>query len=400
MKSDAVTDIKATPSDRGGAGGSLAGVRVVDLSRVLAGPYCTMILADHGADVIKIEPPAGDETRKWGPPFDDVAGGSSYFVGINRNKRSVTLNLKDDADRSRLIRLLDGADVVIENFKPGTMESWGLGYDAISKSRPELIYCRISGFGSTGPMGGMAGYDAVIQAMSGLMSVNGTPESGATKIGTPIVDLSTGLYSAIAILMALNERHRSGMGQFIDMTLHDCALAMLHPHAPNYLMNGVTPIPLGNTHPNLAPCDKYETKSGDIFIAIGNDGQFRKLTDVLGRSELATDDRFATNSNRVKHKHELFEELQAVFRELDGQQICDELLRQSVPAGPVLSVGASLAEQQTAAREMIVEGPDYRGIASPIKFSRTKAGLRYGPPSQSKDQHILEGPDSPWETGE
>ena len=218
--------------------GALAGLKVIDLTRVLGGPYCTMVLSDHGADVIKLEPPQGDETREWGPPFDE-AGDASYYLGINRNKQGVGLDLSKPAGREVLLRLLDGADVLVENFKPGSMERWGLGYEEVlSKRFPRLIHCRVSGFGGDGPLGGFPGYDAVLQAMVGLMSINGTETSGPTRLGNPIVDIATGLFSAIAILMALYEREKSGRGQYCDMTLHDCGMALLHPHAANFFLSG------------------------------------------------------------------------------------------------------------------------------------------------------------------
>ncbi len=231
--------------------GALAGMKVIDLTRVLGGPYCTMILSDHGAEVIKIEPPQGDEVRDWGPPFD--GDDASYFIGVNRNKRSISLDLGKPAGREVLLRLLEGADVLVENFKPGGMEKWGLGYERdLSPRFPGLIHCRVSGFGADGPLGGLPGYDAILQAMTGLMSINGDPSTGPMRMGTPIVDLATGLYSVIAILMAAQERQRSGRGQFLDMTLHDCGMALLHPQAANFFLNGKRPMPMGNPHPNLA----------------------------------------------------------------------------------------------------------------------------------------------------
>jgi len=371
------------------ANGALSGLKILDLSRVLAGPYCTMILADHGANVIKVEPEAGDEARAWGPPFDERCKGSSYFVGLNRNKRSITLDLKSEDGRAHLKNLLQDADILIENFKPGTMERWGLSYTELAKQFPSLIYCRISGFGADGPLGGLAGYDAILQAMSGLMSINGTEETGATKVGSPIVDLSTGLYSVISILMAVNERWRSGKGQFIDMTLHDCALAVLHPHAANFFMNGRRPKPMGNSHPNLAPCEKFSTRTGEIFIAIGNDGQFRKLASILGQPEMSDDERFLNNSARVKNAEVLFDELQAIFADCDGEAVGRELLAAGVPAGPVMSVDAALQSDHALERSMILEGPHYKGVGSPIKFSRSTSGLRRNPPAHAEHQDLL-----------
>jgi crotonobetainyl-CoA:carnitine CoA-transferase CaiB-like acyl-CoA transferase len=271
--------------------GALAGLKVIDLTRVLGGPYCTMILSDHGADVIKIEPPQGDEVRDWGPPFHE--GDASYFIGVNRNKRSIALDLGKPEGKAVLLRLLEGADVVIENFKPGSMEKWGLGYEEVlSKRFPSLIHCRVSGFGGDGPLGGLPGYDAILQAMTGLMSINGDHTTGPMRLGTAMVDMGTGLYSAIGILMALHERRTSGQGQYLDMTLYDCGMALLHPQAANFFLNGKRPAGTGNPHPNLVPYDKYPTKTCEIFIASGNNGQFRKLCELVGRPELA-DDQFA-----------------------------------------------------------------------------------------------------------
>jgi len=382
------------------ADGSLADLKIVDLSRVLAGPFCTQILADHGANVIKVEPGSGDETRRWGPPFDDRCGGASYFVGINRNKRSVTLDFKQEHGRAHLRAMIEEADILIENFKPGTMEGWGLGYEVLSEQNPRLIYCKISGFGANGPLGGLAGYDAVLQGMAGHMSFNGTPETGATKLGTPVVDLSTGLYSTIAILMAVHERHRSGKGQFIDMALYDCALAMLHPQGANYLLSGRRPQPMGNSHPNLAPCEKFDTKTGEIFIAIGNDGQFTKLAEKLGRAELARDERFATNSGRVENMKALFDELQHILAALDGEAICRELLAVNVPAGPVLAVDQALTAEQTTARNMVLDIPGYRGINTPIKFSRSTSKLKHLPPQHAEHQKLLDSDMGYWATDE
>jgi formyl-CoA transferase len=363
--------------------GALAGLKVIDLTRVLGGPYCTMILSDHGAEVIKIEPPRGDEVRDWGPPFQD--GDASYFIGVNRNKRALALDIGLPAGREVLLRLLDGADVLVENFKPGGMEKWGLGYPALAAKFPTLIHCRISGFGADGPLGGLPGYDAILQAMTGLMSINGDPTTGPMRMGTPVVDLATGLYSAIGILMALQERTRSGRGQFLDMTLHDCGMALLHPQAANYLLNGKRPMPLGNPHPNIAPYEKFASATGDIFIAIGNDAQFRKLAREIGRGDLAEDPRFASNGTRLSHRPELTAELASAFAELDGQALCDRLIRLGLPAGPVLAVDQALAAPHTEARAMVTEKDGYRGIGTPIKLSRTPGRTRRKPPAFAAD---------------
>ena len=360
--------------------GALAGLRVVDLTRVLGGPYCTMVLSDHGAEVIKLEPPQGDEVRDWGPPFN-ADGDASYFVGVNRNKRSVGLDLSKPAGREVLMRLLDGADILVENFKPGSMEKWGLGYEAVlSKKFPRLIHCRVSGFGGEGPLGGFPGYDAVLQAMVGLMSINGTEDSGPTRLGNPIVDIATGLFSTIAILMALHERERSGRGQYCDMTLHDCGMALLHPHAANFFLSGKRPMATGNPHPNLAPYSKFTTRTCEIFVAAGNDPAFRKFCDFLGIPEVAKDPRFATNGERVVNKAALTEVLNARFANEDGHELTRRMLAAGLPAGPVLHVDEAMAAEHTAFRNMVAQIGDFRALNTPIKLSRTPGGARSAPP--------------------
>jgi crotonobetainyl-CoA:carnitine CoA-transferase CaiB-like acyl-CoA transferase len=329
--------------------------------------------------VIKIEPPQGDEVRDWGPPFHD--NDASYFTGINRNKRSIGLDIGKPEGGEVLLRLLDGADVLVENFKPGTMEKWGLGYDDVLLQRfPSLIHCRISGFGADGPLGGLPGYDAILQAMTGLMSVNGDPSTGPMRLGTAIVDMGTGLYSAIGILMALAERGRSGRGQFLDMTLYDCGMALLHPQAANYFLNGRRPMSTGNPHPNLVPYDKYKTKTVEIFIASGNQGQFRKLCEIIGRPKMADDPRYASNAARMENRTTLTAELSAAFAVHDGNEIALRLIRAGVPAGPVLPVDTATAAPHTAHREMVTELGWYRGLGTPIKLSRTPGGTRATPP--------------------
>jgi formyl-CoA transferase len=360
--------------------GALAGLRVVDLTRVLGGPYCTMVLSDHGAEVIKLEPPQGDEVRDWGPPFDS-AGDASYFVGVNRNKRSVGLDLSKPAGKEVLLRLLEGADVLVENFKPGSMEKWGLGYEAVlSKRFPRLIHCRVSGFGGEGPLGGFPGYDAVLQAMVGLMSINGTETSGPTRLGTPIVDIATGLFSTIAILMALHEREKSGQGQYCDMTLHDCGMALLHPHAANYFLSDKRPKATGNPHPNLVPYSKFKTKTCEIFIAAGNDPAFRKFCEFLGIPDVAKDERFATNGARVINRDALTEILEKRFSTEDGHDLTRRMLSVGLPAGPVLHVDEAMAADHTAFREMVADIGDFRALNTPIKLSRTPGGARTRPP--------------------
>ena len=338
-----------------------------------------MILSDHGADVIKVEPPQGDETRDWGPPFDE-AHDASYFLGVNRNKRGMALDLGKPAGRAVLMRLLQDADVLVENFKPGSMEKWGVGYDTLEPLFPGLIHCRVSGFGAEGPLGGLAGYDAIVQAMVGLMSINGDKTTGPLRMGAAVVDMATGLYSTVGILMALQERSRSGRGQFVDMTLHDCGMALLHPAAANYLLNGKRPAATGNPHSNITPYSAYPTATCEVFLAIGNDGQFRKLASAIGQPDLASDPRFATNALRNQYRPELTEILVAAFAEEDGHELSDRLSKLGLPAGPVLHVDEALTAPHTLAREMVVERDGYRTLGTPIKLSRTPGGIRSVPP--------------------
>ena len=364
---------------------ALGTLKVVDLTRVLGGPYCTQILGDYGAEVIKIEPPQGDEVRDWGPPFDDH-GNASYFIGVNRNKRSLGLDLSGAEGREVLLRLIKDADVLIENYKPGAMERWGLGYkDVLSKVNPRLVHCRISGFGSDGPMGGHPGYDAVIQAMCGMFSINGLPNDdhpadGQTRIGVPLVDIGTGLYAAIGILMAIIERQQSGQGQFIDMTLHDAGIALMHPHIPNYLLSGKTPGLTGNAHPNISPYDKFPTATVDVFLAIGNDRAFSRLCAELGVSELTEDPRFLTNGDRVTNRQALTGQLIPQLARLDGEELCTKLLAQGVPAGPVRDVDQVWNNDHTRHRGMAAQVDGYRGWGLPIKFSRTPGHIERRPP--------------------
>ena len=322
------------------APGAMAGLRVIDLTRVLGGPYCTQILADHGADVIKVEPPAGDEVRDWGPPFhgEDAA----YFVGINRNKRSIGLDLASEGGRVVLMKMLESADVLIENFKPGTLDKWGIGNDVLRAKFPRLVHCRISGFGADGPRGGNPGYDAIIQAMTGMIAATGSPQSGPMRIGVPLVDITTGLYAAIGILMALSERQRSGLGQFLETTLYETGLAIMHPHAANYFMHGKPPSLTGNEHPNLVPYAIFPTRTDNIFIGVGNDGTFRKLAKEIGKPELGSDPRFARNKDRIANREALRAELAAVFSQHDAEPLCDRLLAAGLPAGPVQRIDQAL----------------------------------------------------------
>ena len=368
--------------------GALAGVRVVDLSRVLGGPYCGQILGDHGADVLKIEPPQGDDTRAWGPPFEDVQGRqvASYYMGLNRNKRGTSLDLSTEEGRAILWTLLEGADVLIENFKTGTMERWGLDYDTLAERFPGLVYCRVSGFGADGPLGGLAGYDAAVQAMTGIMSVNGETGGESLRVGLPIVDMVTGLNAALGVLLALQERHTSGLGQFVEASLFDSGLSLLHPHAANWFASGKEPRRTGNAHPNIYPYDAFPTGTDAVFLAVGNDRQFRLLCQHLGAAELADDALYATAGARSVNRAALREQLIALLAGQDGPALAEALMAIGVPAAPVLSVSAALRHPHTAHRQMVVQvGDAYTGVASPIKLSRTPASYRLAPPVHPAD---------------
>ncbi len=359
--------------------GALHGIRVIDLSRVLGGPYCTQILADHGASVLKIEPPQGDETRAWGPPFDRD-GTASYFLGLNRNKLGRTLDLSDPAARTELLALLADADVLVENFKTGSMEKWGLGFETLHSRFPRLVHARVSGFGADGPLGGLPGYDAAIQALAGIMSVNGEAGGEPLRVGVPVVDMVTGLNAALGIMFALNERQRSGRGQFVEAALYDCGVSLLHPHAANHLLDGRIPTRSGNAHPNITPYDTYATGSEPIFLAVGNDGQFAKLCELLGAPALARDERFANNAARTANRPALRAELESRLAAFRCDDIADRLVRAGVPCAPIQSVPQALAHPHTLHREMVVRIGEYTGVGSPIKLSRTPATYRLAPP--------------------
>ncbi|MCD0449797.1 CoA transferase [Actinocorallia sp. API 0066] len=357
--------------------GILRGLRVLDLSRVLAGPYCAQMLADHGASVVKVEGPGGDETRTWGPPFHED-GTSAYFHGLNRSKRNLGLDLATEGGRAVLARLIGEADVVVENFKAGTMARWGLGYEEVLAERhPRLVYCRISGFGTDGPMGGLPGYDAVLQAYGGLMSVNGYPDREPLRVGVPIVDLMTAQLAFSGILLALHERTASGRGQLVDATLLDAVMSVLHPHAAAWVADGRTPRRTGGAHPMLAPYQVFSTRSGDFFVSAANDRQFRSLAGVLGRPDLADDPRFRDNPARVAHIDALVTILTELIDAWDGAELTRRLIAAGVPAGPVNDVGTALNDPQVRHRGLFVEADGYRGVGVPLAFGRS--GTR--PPS-------------------
>lgn len=358
---------------------AMDGLKVIDLSRVLGGPLCAQILGDHGADVLKIEGPDGDETRTWGPPFD-AAGMASYFAGINRNKRTVCLDLSRAEGREVVMRLLEDADVLIENFKVGTLERWGMGYAQLLKDRfPRLVHCRVTGFGATGPLGGLPGYDAAVQALSGLMSINGDPDGVATRMGVPIVDVTTGLNAVIGILMALHERERSGLGQSVESALYDSAIFSLYPHSINTLFTGRAPQRSGNGHPNIAPYDTYATATDPIYLAVGNNGQFQRLCEAVGHGHLSSEPRYATNAQRAVHRFELKRDLEAAFARFDAQALFEKLVATGVPCGVIHNVVEALDHPHTAHRGMVAEVDGFRSVASPVKLDRTPASYRLRP---------------------
>lgn len=357
---------------------SLSGIRVIDLSRVLGGPYCTQMLGDHGADVIKVEPPTGDETRGWGPPFQDDT--ASYYLGLNRNKRGMAIDLRQQEGRELLLRLLEDADVLVENFKPGTLEKWGLGYSVLSERFPRLIHCRVSGFGADGPMGGLPGYDAILQAMTGVMSVNGEPGRDPLRVGLPVVDIVTGLNAVIGITMALNERHNSGRGQFVEASLFDSGLSLMHPHFPNVFYGGPAPRRTGNEHPNIAPYEVYQTATKPVFLAVGNNTQFAKLCDLIDCQSLVNDPRFESNGARLGNRDALREALEQAMAKHEGGELADRLIHAGVPCGPVLETGEILSHPHTAHREMVIEIGEYKGTGSPVKLSRTPSRYYQKPP--------------------
>ncbi|MCM3766940.1 CaiB/BaiF CoA-transferase family protein [Neobacillus niacini] len=364
--------------------GALEGVKVLDLTRVLAGPHCTMILADLGADVIKVEAPGGsDETRFWGPPFQN--GVSAYYLCANRNKRSITVNLKTEEGREIIRTLAKDADVLIHNFKTGSMEKWQLDYETIKHINPRLIYCSITGFGETGPYKHLPGYDYIIQGMSGLMSITGSEESGPVKIGVAMVDILTGLYSVISIEAALYEREKSGLGQKMDMSLLDTAVSSLANVASNYLISGKVPRRLGNDHPNIVPYSKFKASDGDIIIAVGNDRQFADLCKVIGIPQIAKDERYRTNEARVENKLELTKILEDQLQLKTAAEWIAVFSEKNIPCGPIHTMDQVFEHPQVLARDMVVqvnhpEAGSVKLVGSPIKLSRTKAKIERHPP--------------------
>lgn len=369
--------------------GSLSGLRVLDLSRVLAGPLCCQFLGDHGAQVTKVEPPAGDDTRRWGPPFvaDDM---SAYFGAINRNKSNICLDLSAESGQQVLVRLLAEADVVVENFKAGTLAKWGFSDDLLQEKYPRLIHCRITGFGVDGPMGGMPGYDAVAQAYGGLLSVNGESDGPALRVGVPIVDMVTGIYAFSGILLALNDRNRTGRGQLVDCTLLDSAVSLLHPHSASHLADGRIPQRTGSAHPTVAPYDTFDASDGQLFIGVGNERQFGELATLIGLPWLSGHADFSTNARRMENLGELRRLLSEKVAGFKKDDLATALISRGVPASPVRDVGEVLRDAQVLHRNLVVEKDGYRGIGTPIKLSRTPGAVRSLPrPKGADTQSIL-----------
>lgn len=356
----------------------LKGLKVVELARILAGPWIGQTLADLGAEVIKVEAPEGDDTRRWGPPFIERRRSdgttekvAAYFHSANRGKRSVVCDFKDQSDLARLKTLISNADVLIENFKPGGLRRYGLDYASLSAVNPRLVYTSITGFGQTGPRAAQPGYDFLIQGMSGIMDLTGDPAAEPQKVGVAWIDIFTGLYGVIAVQAALAERARSGKGQQIDLSLLDCGVAVLANQATNHLLGGVLPKRLGNAHPNIVPYQLFPASDGHLIIACGNDRQFAALCRALDLTALGDNPNFATNPGRVENRNELVPLIGQATEQLPRADLISRLEAAGVPVGPVNSVAEALAEPQIEARGMKIAPEGIGGIRSPINFSRS-----------------------------
>jgi crotonobetainyl-CoA:carnitine CoA-transferase CaiB-like acyl-CoA transferase len=365
----------------------LNGIRVLDLSRVLAGPYCTMVLGDLGADVIKVESPEGDETRGWGPPFAE--GESAYYLCVNRNKRSMVVNFKTDEGCTILQELIKQSDVLVENFRPGTLTRFSLDYKTVSALNPKLIYCSITGFGQTGPLSTKPGYDFMIQAMGGLMSItgepDGEPDGEPMKVGVAVADLFAGQNAVIGILAALQARTQTGMGQHLDISLFDSQVGMLANVASNYLISGNLPKRYGNAHPNIVPYQSFQASDAWFVIAVGNDRQFERLCEVISKQELASNARYRLNSERVRNRDELIALLKPIFLKKTVREWLSALEEAGIPCGPINTLDKVFAEPQMEAREMLIhmqhpEIGDLKLVGSPLKFSDTPVGYKFPPP--------------------
>jgi crotonobetainyl-CoA:carnitine CoA-transferase CaiB-like acyl-CoA transferase len=378
-----------------GSAGALAGLRVLDLSRILAGPWCTQILGDLGADVIKIEKPGvGDDTRHWGPPFLNDGNGqptehATYYTCCNRNKRSVTIDLAHPQGQALIRELALQSDVLVENFKVGGLAKFGLDAATLRTLNPRLIYCSITGFGHDGPYAERAGYDLLVQASSGMMSITGVtdgePGAGPMRVGVAVTDLFTGVYAASAILAALHVRHGTGQGQHIDMALLDVGIAMLANQASTYLNTGIVPQRQGNSHPSIVPYQDFPTADGAMLLAVGNDGQFRRFCEVAGEPQWADDARFAKNVDRVRNRATLIALMNEVTRQRSTAQWVALLEDKAVPCGPINDIGKAFDDPQVGARGLSIEQAQTRfgriaGVASPLRLSDTPPVLRHAPP--------------------
>lgn len=362
----------------------LQNIRVLDLSRVLAGPYCTMLLGDYGADVIKVEVPGrGDDTRQWGPPF--AGGESAYYLSVNRNKRSITVNLKSLDGQDIIRRLAAQADVLVENFEVGALARFGLDFERMHALNPRLVYCSITGYGQDGPYSDRPGYDFIIQAEGGLMSITGEPDGQPMKVGVAIADIMTGMFACNAILAALHSRAQTGQGQHIDISLFDSQLAWLANVGQNYLVSENPPKRYGNAHANIVPYQTFATSDGWIALAVGNDSQFKKFCEMAGCAELAADERFATNPARVANRVELTEKLSTIFSKRTRAEWLVLLEQAKIPHGAINSVPQALAHPQAVARGMVQSVPhpsagEIKLVAPPAKFSSTPVQIRRHPP--------------------
>jgi succinate---hydroxymethylglutarate CoA-transferase len=369
--------------------GALSGVRVVDLTRVLAGPFCTMNLGDMGAEIIKIERPgSGDDTRGWGPPFAGTE--AAYFLGVNRNKRSVTLDLKDPRGLDILKKMLTQADVLIENFKIGTLDRWGITAEWLKENAPQVVHCQITGYGDRGPKGGMPGYDFLLQAESGLMSITGEVNGGPMKIGVAIVDVCTGMYAAMCITAALNARTRTGRGQKVSVTLFDTSLSVLVNVASNYLISTKVPGRFGNGHPNIVPYREFPCGEGEIALAVGNDGQFSQLSKAVGHPEWAEDDRFKINANRVRNRDVIDELIREALTAKTAEEWIAQFVGLGIPCSMVNTVEEALESEQAKANGMVAEIDHptaglIRMLGIPYQFSDTKEAIQSAPPVLGAD---------------
>ncbi len=362
---------------------ALSGIRVLDLSRVLAGPWCTQMLGDLGAEIIKIEQPGkGDDTRSWGPPWHGEGEDrlSAYYLSANRNKKSVAIDISKPEGQALIRELAAQCDVLVENFKVGGLEKYGLDYPSLKAVNPRLVYCSITGFGHSGPRAHQPGYDLMVQGMSGLMSITGPAEGEPQKVGVALVDVMTGLHACIAVLAALNQRHETGRGQFIDMALLDVAVSTLANIGLNQRVTGVAPKRMGNAHPSVVPYQVFETADGHMIVAVGNDSQFAHFVGALGLAALAQDDRYRTNAARVEHRGTLIPQLADAMKTRSTREWDEALTAVNVPAGPINDIGQALADPQSVARGLATMAGDRPAIASPLRLSDSMPDAGTEPP--------------------